>query len=407
MAGCRRRPNPITKLTWDNPALISPSLTAEQAGRWPTSRCHRACFGRQESFRSSLSWIHSRCQADETRVTVHLGYGRTKCWASRGRAPASTPTSDPHLGYTLARPPELSITPQTSSNAIAGWQACTAPPSSMAPRPRSATWFAPRTLAEFQQASPTFAQNARSRRSGHELSLYPGRTGSTKATPGACPSTSTRCIGCNACMVACQAENNVPVVGKDKKSRSRPRNALDSQSIAYLGRLARRSENSVHYEPVDVHALREARLAKLVCPGRGHGAQQPRASTTWSTTVASGRDIVPTTAPYKVRRFNFLQYSDLRNAQFSNWMHNPDVTVRSAGGDGKVHLLRPAHQPALASKRKKQGRAKSTTARWSTACQSGLPGTEAIVFGDINDPSSRGGAQSKSDPRHYGHARPS
>ena len=96
--------------------------------------------------------------------------------------------------------------------------------------------------------------------------------------------------------------------------------------------------------------------------------------------------------PYKVRRFNFFQYSDETTPSLK-LMRNPDVTVRAARRDGEVHVLRAADQRG-ADRRGDRGPRRSRGDEVVTACQAACP-TRAIVFGDLNDPDSHGGARSR------------
>ena len=96
--------------------------------------------------------------------------------------------------------------------------------------------------------------------------------------------------------------------------------------------------------------------------------------------------------PYKVRRFNFLQYSDQTTPSLK-LLHNPDVTVRTRGRDGEVHVLRPADQRSARS-RPRRRIAGSGDGEVVTACQAACP-TRAIVFGNLNDPNSRGRRSSR------------
>ena len=104
--------------------------------------------------------------------------------------------------------------------------------------------------------------------------------------------------------------------------------------------------------------------------------------------------------PYKVRRFNFLQYADYDDAEPQAACSNPDVTVRSRGVMEKCTFCVQRINARAAATPKEQDRAISD-GEVVTACQAACP-TEAIVFGDLNDPTSRGGAAASAEPHGYG-----
>ncbi len=102
--------------------------------------------------------------------------------------------------------------------------------------------------------------------------------------------------------------------------------------------------------------------------------------------------------PYKVRRFNFLLYSDFTTPELFA-QRNPDVTIRSRGVMEKCTLLRAAHQPRAHRREDRRAR-RSRTATIKTACQQACP-ADAIVFGNLNDPTSQVAELVKQD-RNYG-----
>ena len=157
----------------------------------------------------------------------------------------------------------------------------------------------------------------------------------------------TTCIGCNACLVACEAENNIPVVGKGP-GQPEPGDVLDSRRYV-LQRAARQSE--FHHMPVPCMHCEHA-PCELVCPVEAT-VHDHEGLNLQVYNRCVGTRFCSNNCPYKVRRFNFLSVHGLQHAE-----SQADVQSRCdralARGDGEMHLLHPAHQPPRASRPKRK-----------------------------------------------------
>jgi molybdopterin-containing oxidoreductase family iron-sulfur binding subunit len=205
------------------------------------------------------------------------------------------------------------------------------------------------------------------------------------------------CIGCSACVVACQAENNVPVVGKDQVRRTR---AMHWIRIDHYYR-------GPEDEPASLHQ-------PMMCQHCGHAPCETVCPVLATTTSSEGLNqqvynrcigtrYCANNCPYKVRRFNWYDYT--HDARFGFHMTsplgrmalNPDVAVRSRGVMEKCSLCVQRIQQAKSDALQRQRPLDDGDIQ--TACQQACP-TQAITFGDLKDPKSRLSALRRS-PRHY------
>jgi Fe-S-cluster-containing dehydrogenase component len=364
-------PKSLTKLTWDNAALIAPG-TADRLRLISGDVVELTQGGR--TLRIPV-WL-APGQAPDT-LTLHLGYGRTRA----GRAGNGTGFNVNAL-RTMAAPDILSgvgLTKTGDSYELA----CTQDHWSLEGR----NLVRVATKTQYEQ-DPTFAQKMEET----EISGLTMYTQPFKYEGYAWGMTIDQnvCTGCNSCVVACVAENNVPVVGKAQVMNGREMHWLRVDRY-YTGDI----ENpDTYHQPMPCQQCENA-SCEVVCPV---------AATTHSDEGLNdmvynrcvGTRYCSNNCPYKVRRFNFLLYQDWDTQ--SLWpLRNPDVTVRSRGVMEKcTYCVQRISQARIAAKLDDR---QIRDGEILTACQAACP-TNAIVFGNINDKDSQV-TKLKASPRNY------
>jgi len=365
-------PKPQTKMTWDNAVWISPS-TAQQHNLNTGDKVELKYQGRSVT---GPVWIMPGHANDS--ATVHLGYGRTYAGHVGNEVGFNAyllrTSAEPNGGYGL------------QLNKVGGGYDFATTQHTQTMEEGEPIRIA--TLEEYKKTPQFVDQKEDQKPLPPKLTLYPdyryegykwGMTIDLNA-----------CVGCGSCMMACVSENNIAVVGKIEVTRGRHMNWLRVDRY-FKGNW---DNPELYYQPVPCMQCENA-PCELVCPvaatvHSGDGINQMVYNRCVGTRYCSNN------CPYKVRRFNFLLYSDFDTESLKG-SRNPNVTVRSRGVMEKcTYCIQRINGAKIESE--KQNR-RIADGEITPACAQACP-TQAIVFGDINDPKSRV-AQNKAQARNY------
>lgn len=363
-------PKPLTHLVWDNAALMSAD-TASQLSVANEDIVEIAIAGR--AIAAPVFILPG--QASGT-VTLHLGYGR-----QTGQVGTS-------LGFDanrirLAGSPWIATTETVRRTGGRYPLVTTQEHHAMEGRP-----VARQVTAEQYASTADFAANWSGAFPDHE-SLYPPPESADYAWGMAIDL--SRCVGCGSCVIACQAENNVPTVGKSEVANSREMHWLRIDTY----RTGDSANPTVLFEPMLCQHCEHA-PCEVVCPVEATThSDEGLNEMTYNRCV--GTRYCSNNCPYKVRRFNYFQYAVWDIPQL-RLLYNPEVTVRSRGVMEKCtycvqRINRARIDAKLDDRRIRDGDI-------VTACQAACP-ANAIVFGDILDPGSAV-SRMKAEPRNYG-----
>jgi molybdopterin-containing oxidoreductase family iron-sulfur binding subunit len=376
-------PKPVTKLTWDNALLVSPR-TAERLGVGNEQVVEVAVGGRRLA---APAWIVPG-QADEV-ATLHLGYGRRR----GGRVADGAGVDAYRLQASAARWNQtgVTLTPTRRRHPLACTQGHYAIDSWLAEESEEAERrhvVRAGTLDELK-SDPSFVARFDHAGLDTSASFAPGYAYDGHAW--AMTIDLNACHGCNACVVACQAENNIPVVGREQVRRGREMHWIRVDRY-FQGGLD--EPEHIVSQPVPCMQCEQA-PCETVCPV----AATVHSSEGLNDMVYNrcvGTRYCSNNCPYKVRRFNFLLYADWETPQLQLG-RNPNVTVRSRGVMEKcTYCTQRISKARIAAAR--DGR-KVRDGEITTACQQACP-THAIVFGDQNEEGSAV-AREKRNPRNY------
>ncbi|HEX7183867.1 MAG TPA: TAT-variant-translocated molybdopterin oxidoreductase [Thermoanaerobaculia bacterium] len=378
-------PKPLTKLTWDNALLVGPA-TAERLGVGHEEPVEVSWKGRK--LRAAV-WVLPG-QAANT-ATLTLGYGRTLAGefaSERGFNAYALRTSD-----ALWTAPGVEVRglggrylfAATQNHHVMESGAEEIPLASREAQTRQVVRVG--TLEEYRK-NPDFLQDHREEPEP-DMNMYPNWEYAGHKWGMAIDL--NVCTGCSSCVIACQAENNIPVVGKEQVLAGREMHWLRVDRYFY----GDMDEPAIHNQPVPcMHC--ETAPCEVVCPVAATvHSDEGLNDMVYNRCV--GTRYCSNNCPYKVRRFNFLRYSDRENPVM-RMLYNPDVTVRMRGVMEKcTYCVQRIEQAKIESKVENH---RIPPNKLQTACQQACP-TRAIVFGDMNGPDWHV-TQWKADPLNYG-----
>ncbi len=348
-------PKPLSKLTWDNAAYLSPATATKLA---ITDGDMLILHVGERNMQAAASIQPG--QPDDV-VVLSLGYGRKE-----GGSVLANSGFNANLIRTSAAPwfqSGLQVTKGREKYTLA----TTHEHWTMENRDLVRS-----TDLEDYKAHPNFAHDGEEQ----AITLY-GQEERTGYAWGMSINLNS-CIGCNACVIACQSENNIPTVGKDQVIRGREMHWIR------IDRYYKGSANRPRfvYQPVPCMHCEKA-PCEVVCPveATSHSAEGIN-EMTYNRCV--GTRYCANNCPYKVRRFNFYKYVD-ENVASMRALRNPDVTARSRGVMEKcTYCVQRVNEARIQAEAEGRPIADGEV---QTACQVACP-TQAIVFGNINDANS-------------------
>jgi molybdopterin-containing oxidoreductase family iron-sulfur binding subunit len=392
-------PKPITALTWDNAALMSPA-TAKKLGLAVHGYEHG---GEHGGFRTDTIELEVDGRAlrapvwpmpghADGAITIYLGYGRQ----SAGRVGGTSEHPVGFNAYLLRTSEHPWFCPGVEARKTGERYpiACTQAHQLMENREcvRSATLAEYRERPDFARQREKEEEREATRVARKPLTLYPPFDYGPPKHKWGMVIDLTACTGCKACVVACQAENNIPVVGKEQVLAGREMHWL---RIDRYNTGPYEAPEEFYFQPLPCMHCENA-PCEYVCPvGATVHSAEGLNDMVYNRCV--GTRFCSNNCPYKVRRFNFFQYADFAT-QSLRQQYNPDVTVRSRGVMEKctycVQRIRHAEIDAETDGRP------VADGEILTACQAACP-AEAIVFGDMND-SKSAVKRAKDLPLNYG-----
>src|SRR5256885_58704 len=388
---------PTTKTTWDNAALVSPATAKRlNIGRTIASR-----GGEHGQVRATVvnielgggkvtaaAWIVPG-QADDV-VVLPLGYGRMKAGETGSNKGFNAYSVRASNALWTATGGKLTVTGDEYPIA------CTQYHHNVEGRKIVSS----ASLEEYKK-NPNFAHE-KDETPVDGLTLYQdfGQLGYYKHYKWAMAIDLTKCNGCSACVVACQSENNIPVVGKDQVMRGREMHWIRIDRYFETGLTTQTDDAKneaveipalynppAYFQPVPCQQCENA-PCEQVCPV-GATVHSAEGLNDMVYNRCIGTRYCSNNCPYKVRRFNFLRFQDWETPSLK-LMRNPEVTVRSRGVMEKcTYCVQRINNVRIESEKDNDGVGREIRdGEIVTACEQACP-SEAIVFGNANDPNSR------------------
>jgi Fe-S-cluster-containing dehydrogenase component len=384
-------PKPVTNLSWDNAAIVSGAMMTK--------------LGAEEDDIVEITVGSGKVRAPivvapghpDNSITVYLGYGRQVGRVAGGAgfnaysirntwapfyANGSVRKVDGKWGVAITKShyqdkrAKFLLGQGTGNNSIEGDEAISPAGSADGIGPRGIIRYA--TLDEFK-AHPNFAHEGfKTDTPPYDDSLFPNWPYNEPNAWGMSIDMNS-CTGCNACIVSCYAENNIPVVGKQEVRIGRCMQWLRIDTY-FEGDLA---APRAHFQPMACQHCENA-PCEQVCPV-GATVHTPEGLNVMVYNRCVGTRYCSNNCPYKVRRFNFLLFSDYETESLK-LMRNPDVSVRSRGVMEKCSYCVQRIQEAKIRSDKENRSIRD--GEIMTACQQACP-AGAITFGNINDKNSK------------------
>ncbi|MFZ1006891.1 MAG: TAT-variant-translocated molybdopterin oxidoreductase [Candidatus Sulfotelmatobacter sp.] len=362
-------PKPMTKLTWDNAVLIGPKM-AERLQIKTEDIVELELSGKKVT---GPVWIQAG--HPDNSVTVTLGYGRKRAGrvgtAQGFDAYALRTTAAPWIATGL----QIRKTGETYKLcSTQGYQSMDTPDGGHRPLVRETT------LEEYRK-EPNFAQEEEP---APGLTLYKPYPYKEEEYAWGMAIDLNSCVGCNNCMLACQSENNIAVVGKEQAVIGRHMHWIRVDAY-YQGD---RDNPKAFFQPVPCQQCENA-PCEVVCPV-GATNHTPEGLNDMVYNRCVGTRYCSNNCPYKVRRFNFLLFQDWETPQYK-MMRNPDVSVRSRGVMEKcTYCVQRINEHRIDAETAsvREGKQIKVGDELQTACQQSCP-AGAIIFGNLNDPESK------------------
>lgn len=356
-------PRPFTKLTWGNAALLGPETAGER--QLETGSVVGITVGKA---RAELPVIVVPGQPRDT-ITLSLGYGRRL--VGRSRKPVGTDVYPLRTSDTMwaAENAKLQDTGAKETLAITQHHHLM----------EGRHLVRAGTLEEFLDDPEHPAFMAVGHGASPDISMYPEFP--YEGYKWGMVVNQTACIGCNACVVACQAENNIPIVGQEQVAMGREMHWLRIDNY-YEG--PPENPHTYHQPVMCMHC--EFAPCEPVCPvAATTHSHEGLNEMTYNRCV--GTRYCSNNCPYKVRRFNFLEYNAQLQANPTMQLRpNPDVTVRSSGVMEKcTYCVQRINAARITAEKESRPILDGDVV---TACQAACP-TQALTFGNLNDADSK------------------